>query len=120
MIRWILFFIAIALGVTAGLYYGWVMNPVEYMDTSPDTLRIDYKTDYVLMVAEAYQAEKDLGVAASRLNLLGTVPPTEVVARAILFASTIQPPYPQTDLALMQTLARDLQSWKPTQGVPSK
>lgn len=120
MVRWLLFFIAIALGAAAGLYYGWVMNPVEYTDTTPDSLRIDYKADYVLMVAEAYQAEKDLEMAAGRLNLLGIVPPAETVARAIIFASTVQPPYSQTDLALMQTLARDLQSLKPAVGAPSK
>ena len=51
MLRWFLFFLSIALGLAAGLYYGWVINPVEYVNTTPDTLRVDYQADYVLMVA---------------------------------------------------------------------
>ena len=47
--RWILFIFAILVGAGLGLLYGWVINPVDYVDTTPDTLRIDYKTDYVLM-----------------------------------------------------------------------
>jgi hypothetical protein len=36
-----------------GLLYGWMVNPVRYVNTTPDTLRADYQLDYVLMVAEA-------------------------------------------------------------------
>ena len=114
LMRWFLFFIAIALGVAAGLYYGWVVSPVEYTDTAPDSLRIDYKSDYVLMVAEAYQAENDLAQAAQRLAFLGASSPTETVAEAIQFATTSRLPYSEVDLALMRQLAQDLQNWKPT------
>jgi hypothetical protein len=86
--RWLKFLLAIALGAAAGMFYGWVISPVEYIDTTPDSLREDYKTDYVLMVAEAYQAEADLGGAARRLAVLGDLPPTQVVANAVAFALT--------------------------------
>ena len=66
MSRWILFLITVALGLGAGLFYGWKINPGEYINTTPGSLRDDYKADYVLMVAEAYQAEADLN-AADRL-----------------------------------------------------
>jgi hypothetical protein len=46
MSRWTLFFIVLLLGLGLGLLYGWVINPVSYQDTTLDTLRIDYKTDY--------------------------------------------------------------------------
>ena len=36
------------------MFYGWVVNPVEYIDIAPESPRVDYKTDYVLMTAEAY------------------------------------------------------------------
>jgi len=39
MARWIRFFLAIAVGIAGGLFYGWWVNPVEYVNTSPDTLR---------------------------------------------------------------------------------
>ena len=63
MSRWFVTLIALALGITLGLVYGWVINPVQYTDVTPDALRIDYRTDYVLMVAEAYRAEQDPALA---------------------------------------------------------
>jgi len=116
MARWIRFIIAILFGLALGLAYGWFISPVRYVDTSPDTLRIDYKTDYVLMVAEAYTAEGDLTAAQARLRLLGDQAPAQLVANAIQYAATIQPPYAEADLALMQALANDLKPDDPNQG----
>jgi hypothetical protein len=119
MSRWVLFFITIALGIAAGLYFGWVIDPVEYVDTSPSSLRADYKADYVLMIAEAYQTDGDLDLAARRLIPLGDDLPTESATKAIIFATTVQPPYAPEDLALMQTLAKDLQGWSPPAVTPN-
>jgi hypothetical protein len=110
MSRWILFFLTIAAGAAAALYYGWVVNPVQYMDSYPSSLRADYKADYVLMVAEAYQAEGDLSLAMRRLAVLGDAAPEESASKALLFAISVNPPYSQHDLALMQKLMNDLQS----------
>jgi hypothetical protein len=111
MLRWFLFFITVALGLAAGLYYGWVINPVEYVNTTPDSLRADYKADYVLMVAESYNANGDLNLAVQRLALLGDTPTAEVVANATLFA--VKNNYNQADLALMQRLAEAAQTMNP-------
>jgi hypothetical protein len=111
MTRWILFFISVAIGIAAGLYYGWVINPVRYEDTTPDTLRADYKADFVLMTAEAYQKDGDLGAAARRLALLGDTRPQESVATAALFAAKAG--YEETDLGLIQKLGEALQTWTP-------
>lgn len=108
MSRWIGFFLAIAVGVGLGLLLGWVVSPVEYVDTAPNTLRIDYKTDYVLMVAEAYRGEGDLALALRRLALVSAAPPQEVVEQAISFAR--QAGYMDADLAQMQTLLSALQA----------
>jgi hypothetical protein len=115
MSRWILFLITIGIGAAAGLYYGWVINPVEYTDTSPDSLRSDYKVDYVLMIAEAYQVDADLTLAIRRLAVLGDGTPEESVNKAINFAASFNPPYPASDLALMQRLAIDLLAIRPPQ-----
>lgn len=106
--RWIRFLIAIMIGIAAGLYYGWVISPVEYVDTSPDTLSIDYKTDYVLMAAEAYQVERDPALAIQRLAVLGG-DPLEMVVQAILSAERR---YIDNDLALMRQLSEALQAWQ--------
>ncbi|RPJ44823.1 MAG: hypothetical protein EHM21_09895, partial [Chloroflexi bacterium] len=81
-----LFFITIAVGLGLGLLYGWVINPVKYEDTSPSMLHSDYKADYVLMVAEIYNNDKDLAQAIHRLALLDTLSPERIVASAILTA----------------------------------
>ena len=96
------------IGIAAGLYYGWVISPVEYVDTSPDTLSIDYKTDYVLMAAEAYQVERDPALAIQRLAVLGG-DPLEMFVQAILSAERR---YIDNDLTLMRQLSEALQVWQ--------
>jgi hypothetical protein len=114
--RWIRFLIVIAVGAAGGMFYGWVLNPVDYVDTAPDSLRFDYKADYVLMVAEAYRVENSLGLAARRLALLGSDSPAEIANRALLDAT--QMGYPPADLELMDRLYQDLLTWNPSQEVP--
>ena len=111
MSRWTKFLIAVALGAAAGLFYGWVVNPVEYVDISPQSLRVDYKSDFVLMVAESYQVDHDLGLAVSRLALLGNSAPTEIVANALDFA--LNHNYASQDLTLLQSLGSALLNWDP-------
>jgi hypothetical protein len=113
MSRWIRFILVMFVGIAGGLLYGWVLNPVKYVDTTPDTLRIDYKTDYVLMVAETYSADKDLDLAVRRLSILGESP-AEMTLQAILFAE--QNGYTDNDLLLMRTLSGALQLLKPDIG----
>ena len=60
----------LVMGVASGLAYGWLIDPVEYVDTSPDSLRIDYQTDIVLMVSDVYSHDRDLEGAINRLSLL--------------------------------------------------
>jgi len=110
--RWIGFILAILVGAAAGMFYGWVISPVEYVDTTPDSLRIDYKSDYVLMVAEAYSVEGDPTQAVRRLAVLGPLPPLDMVRAAILFAE--KQGYTDADTALMRNLASALEAWNPT------
>ena len=114
MPRWLPILIAAILGLTLGLVYGWVIDPVQYTDITPDALRIDYRTDYVLMIAEAYQAEQDPALAARRLAVLGSDPPALIAGEAYNFAR--QSAYPADDLALIQELAVALQTWQPIPG----
>src|SRR4030067_3460633 len=83
MSRWSKFLIALILGAVAGLFSGWVVNPVEYVDIAPQSLRVDYKTDYVLMIAEAYQVDHDMGIAVRRLARLGSNAPKAIVTNAL-------------------------------------
>ncbi len=105
--RWLAFLIAIAVGIGLGLYYGWIVSPVAYVDTAPNTLRADYKADYVLMVAEAYQADHDLQSARRTLALLGADPAAAVQA-AITFGTAHG--YASQDLYALQQLLAALRS----------
>jgi hypothetical protein len=117
MSRWTKFLVAVILGAAAGLFYGWVVNPVEYVDIAPGSLRVDYKTDYVLMVAESYQVDQNLGLVVRRLALLGSSAPTEIVANALSYA--LQHEYASQDLSLLQSLGEALLTWNPNLEVPT-
>jgi hypothetical protein len=114
MSRWIKFFIVIALGLAAGLVYGWVISPVEYTNTTPDTLRADYRSDYVLMVAEVFHTDQNIAQAARRLGMLGSEPPAKIASQALDYAR--QSNFPASDLALLQSLTTALQTWQPVSG----
>lgn len=114
MARWIRFFLAISVGITLGLAYSWFINPASSTDTALDTLRMDYKTDIVLMVAEAYQVEGDPILAAQRLAMLGKNPPTAQVEESLQFA--IKVGYTEPDINRMQTLLNALQATAPIEG----
>jgi hypothetical protein len=47
------------IGLVAGLVYGWWGNPTLPADTTLPQMRADYRTDYVLMTAEIFRADKD-------------------------------------------------------------
>jgi hypothetical protein len=110
MSRWIRFIIVIILGIAAGLVYGWVIDPVEYTDTPPESLRADFKADYVLMVAEIYAAEGDIEAARQRLAYLGAAP-IESVQNAIVFA--VEADYASTDLRLLRDLSDGMDAQTP-------
>lgn len=103
-----LFFFMIALGIGIGLLYGWVLNPVKYEDTTPAMLHDDYKADYVLMVAEIYNADNNLEQATRRLALLDSLPPSRIVAAAVLTAQ--ERGYAAGDQELIKKLSLALQS----------
>jgi hypothetical protein len=106
--RFFWFLISIFLGVVVGLVYGWMINPVTYVNTTPDNMRSDYKADYVLMVAEIFQTEQNLPMATRRLDLLGGDSPTKSVQRAILSAQELG--YNSRDLEMLGRLSLALQS----------
>jgi hypothetical protein len=104
--RWVRFILVIVIGIAAGLYYGWVVNPVKYVDAPPDTLRIDFKSDYALMVAEDYSQGHDLAMAQQRLALF-SASPVDLVNQAIVFGQGHG--YAEQDLLEMRALLDALQ-----------
>lgn len=68
------------LGAVLGLAYAWVVDPIEYLDTAPISLRADFKDEYRALIASAYVASGDLARAESRLTLLGDGDTARVLA----------------------------------------
>jgi hypothetical protein len=73
--------LGLVLGFSAGLYYSWVLNPVEYVDADPASLRADYKQEALTIIADAYAATGDLPRARARLTLLDLDNPANTLAR---------------------------------------
>ena len=100
--------LGLVIGLVLGLLYGWLIRPIEYVDTSPGALREDYRGDYVLMVAEAYAGDQDLELARIRLASLGPHPPVNFVVQGIDYG--LENGYSQSELETLNQLAVDLRS----------
>jgi hypothetical protein len=114
MKSWIWIVSAAAAGIGLGLLYGWVVNPVDFVDLTPETLRADYRADYILMVAEAYQAEQDLDLAARRLAVFGSDPPAGIAAQALQFGPSAG--FSSSELTSLEELVQALRAWQPSAG----
>jgi hypothetical protein len=106
---WVLILLALAAGIGLGLAYGWYIDPVDYFNLAPDTLRADYRADYVLMTAEAFHVDQDPGLAARRLAIFGTKSPSAIAAEGLNYARMNG--FADSDIAQMQELVTALQAW---------
>src|SRR5271157_219688 len=111
MPRWLYSVIALVIGIGLGLLYGWEINPVQFVDTTPASMRADYRTDYVLMIAEAYHADQNTDLAIRRLAVLGSDSPANIAAQALQTGQSIG--YSTHDISLLQELTRALQAYQP-------
>jgi hypothetical protein len=107
----------LVIGIALGLGFAWAVSPVEYIDTSPASLRADFKDQYRALVAVAYLASGNTERARKRLvelkdgDLIGNLslqaqawqalghPESEGKALGLLAASFIQGPTPTSNLA---------------------
>ena len=68
-------FIALTIGLTAGvllgLVYGYVINPVEWVDAPMEVTRRDVQEDYLRMAIDSYQAHGNDLMAITRWQELG-------------------------------------------------
>ena len=64
--------LGVVLGLILGLIIGWGIWPVTYTDTTPEILREDLQTDYLVMVIESFNRTGDQQAALRRWNDLGT------------------------------------------------
>ena len=104
--------IGVALGLALGFAIGWWLWPVKYTNTSPAVLRQDYRDDYIVMVATAYEGEGDLEQARERLRALD---PQEPAAPVIELAERlVEAGGGDDEIARLARLAWALGSTSPT------
>jgi hypothetical protein len=77
--RWYLL-TGVILGIVMGLAYAWLVSPREYRDTSPASLRGDFKDQYRALIAAAFVANGNLPRARARLDQLGDADVTRALA----------------------------------------
>lgn len=110
--RWIVQgVIGAVMGLVLGFLIGWWILPVEYTNTPPSVLRRDYRDEYIVMVATAYEVEGDLDRACERLRALDPDDPAApVVELAERLAATGRD---SEDLARLARLAQALDAITP-------
>lgn len=100
------FILAIVVGAAAGLVYGWWIEPAAAANTSLESLRGDYKADYVLMVAENYAVKGDAVEAIYQLKSIDPTDPLSAVQDALTTAQTLG--YSNSELQFMAELEKAL------------
>jgi hypothetical protein len=80
MSRWLFLILGFGIGLAGGLYYAWLVSPVEYVETAPDSLRADFRGDYLGLIASAYASGGDLVRARTRLALFPDLDTTTELA----------------------------------------
>jgi hypothetical protein len=80
-LRWGVLIVGLIAGIGSGLAYAWFVNPVNYVDISPQQLKADARQQYVLLVSQAYLQDLDLARAQRRLSALGIPDAAGMVSR---------------------------------------
>jgi hypothetical protein len=91
------------LGIAMGLFYSWVISPVQYTDAPPYALRADYKDEYRLLVASAYLYNSDLFRARDRIAQLKDSDPAQALKKQAQEARTEG--RPSAEIQVLENLA---------------
>ncbi len=63
--------LGLILGIILGVFYAWVLNPVEWTDADISHLRQDLQVNYLRMAIDSYAYNRDAALATSRYDALG-------------------------------------------------
>ena len=97
------FILGALLGMSAGLLYSWTINPVEYVDAAPASLRANFKEDYLSLIAASYDYSSDLQHARARLADLQFEDPASSLSR--LAQNRLAAGRPQAEVLALAQLA---------------
>jgi hypothetical protein len=74
-----LILLSLVAGLAVGLAYAWAISPIRYVDTTPNTLRADFKDAFRAAIAASYSSTHNLERTRARLALLGDPNPAEAL-----------------------------------------
>ena len=63
-------------GLALGLFMGWVVWPVQFVDATPSYLRADLQEDYLRMTIDSFRVNGDVNLAVRRWQDMGANGPT--------------------------------------------
>ncbi|MCP4141017.1 MAG: hypothetical protein GY755_12145 [Chloroflexi bacterium] len=63
---------ALIIGFAIGLSWGWGVQPVEWVDASPELLNKNYQRDYLRMTVDSFLTNSDTALAVQRWQNIGT------------------------------------------------
>ncbi len=105
-------FLGVLAGICLGLLYGWVVQPVRLVDTSPASLRADFQDEYVALIAAAYAATGDLPRAQARLALMPAVDNEDHIAA--LAQARLAAGRPEAEVQALAALAVEVSDGRPS------
>lgn len=68
---WIYITLSLLLGLAIGLFVGWVIWPVEWINASPENLEASFQSDYANMMIDSYSVNGNQQLAYQRYAALG-------------------------------------------------
>ncbi len=68
------------IGLVAGLIFSRLVEPVQYVDVTPNLLSVEARDTYREMIAMAFEADGNLGRARQRLALLNDSSPAQALS----------------------------------------
>lgn len=104
-------FTGLGIGIVMGVFYSWLVSPVQFLNTDPGSLHPDFRSEYRALIAQAYLADGDIGRAQGRLALLRDVNPDAELARQSERAE--QANRPEREVEALAALATGLKEYQP-------
>lgn len=114
--KWALAAGALVLGILLGLLYGWVIDPVEWVNATPEHLRADLQQDYLRLVIESYSVNRDAPLALERYRALGAAG-AEALAAVAAHPGELDPTAIQRFRAAIEILEPEAPTEEPRGGL---
>jgi len=116
MAPWPRVFLLFLIGLLVGVGYSRYVSPVKFVDVTPASLRIDYRSDFVLMVAENYHIDRNATLARDMLATMESGSAAKACSEALAFARASG--YSDSDVKLIESLRQAMELAESWDGAP--